>query len=232
MTTDRPACESLEHLTDATAAGLARTAAGAAFQLFREKQFRRLAEFERLSQIEQDRIFNELVVAFVVLAMLLLEAPDLRVAGESRDYLAGLNKAIPKAHVNHLKTLGVETNHLRDWEKLMAMRYEEYARDRHEVRAAAMQLESAEKNLDLDDLSKIQLLVPIQAVAIGCHHHICRGDTEGRDDLFKLTLRSLSMFYVELRVRLEGGKITPLTRARVALKRVLHRIGKRNRRPR
>jgi hypothetical protein len=232
MTTDRPARKSLEQMADATAAGLAQTAAGAAFQLFREKQFRRLAGFEQLSQVEQDRIFNELVVAFIVLIMLLLEAPDLRVAGESRDYLAGLIKSVPKAHLNHLRTLGVETNHLRDWEKLMAMRYEEYVRDRHEVRAAAMQLESAEKNLDLDDLSKIQLLVPIQAVAIGCHHHICRGDTEGRDDLFKLTLRSISKFYIELRVRFEGGRITPLTRARVALKRVLHRIGRRNRRPR
>jgi len=230
MTTDRPAGESLEQMAEATAAGLAQAAAGAAFQLFREKQFRRLAGFEQLSQVEQDRIFNELVVAFVVLIMLLLEAPDLRVAGESRDYLAGLNKLVPKAYVNHLRTLGIKANHLRDWEKLMAMRYEEYARDRHEVRAAAMQLQSAEKSLDLDDLSKIQLLVPVQAVAIGCHHHICRGDTAGRDDLFKLTLGSLSKFYVELRVRLEGGKITPLTRARVALKRVLNRIGRRNRR--
>ena len=230
MTKDCPACESLEQTADATAAGLAQTAVGAAFQLFREKQFRRLAGFEQLSQVEQDRIFNELVVAFVVLIMLLLEAPDLRVAGESRDYLANLIKSVPKAHLNQLRTLGVETNHLRDWERLMAMRYEEYARDRHDVRAAAMQIESAEKSLDLDDLSKIQLLVPVQAVAIGCHHHICRGDTDGRDDLFKLTLRSLSMFYVELRVRLEGGRITPLTRARVAFKRMLHRIGRRNRR--
>jgi len=227
----RHAGKSLEQMAQATAAGLAQTAAGAAFHLFREKQFRRLAGFEQLSQVEQDRIFNELVVAFVVLIMLLLEAPDLRVAGEFRDYLAGLIKSVPKAHVNHLRTLGVETNHLRDWEKLMNMRYEEYARDRHDVRAAAMQIESAEKSLDLDDLSKIQMLVPVQAVAIGCHHHICRGDTEGRDDLFKLTLRSLSMFYVELRVRLEDGKITTLTRARGALKRVLNRIGRRNRRP-
>jgi hypothetical protein len=129
--------------------------------------------------------------------------------------------------VDHLGTLGVEANYLRDWEKLIAMRYEEYARDRHDVRAAAMQIESSKKSLDLDDLAKIQMLVPVQAVAIGCHHHICRGDTEGRDDLFKLTLRSLSMFYVELRVRLEGGRITPLTRARVALKRMLRGMGRR-----
>ena len=229
MTTDLPAFESLEQMADATAAGLAQSAAGAAFQLFGEKQFRRLAGFEQLTQVEQDRIFNELVVAFLVLIMLLLEAPDLRAADELREYLASLNKAIPKAYVNHLRSLGVEANHLRDWEKLIDMRYEEYARDRHDVRAAAMQLESAEKSLDLDDLSKIQMLVPVQAVAIGCHHHICRGKTEGQDDLFKLTLRSLSIFYVELRVRFEGGKITPLTRARVALKRVFRRFGGKNR---
>ena len=226
MTKHSPAFESLDQMADATAKGLAQAAAGSAYELFCDEQFRRLAGFERLSQVEHDRIFNELVVAFLVQIMLLLEAPDLRVARELQDYLNGLNKRIPKAYVNHLKTLGVERNHLRDWEKLITMRYEEYARDKHGVRAAAMQIESSEKGLDLDGLSKIQLLVPLQAVAIGCHHHICRGDTGGRDDLFKLTLKSLSKFYVELRIRLEGGKITPLTRARVALKGVLHRLGR------
>jgi len=226
MTRHSPKFESLDQMADATAAGLAQAAAAAAYELFCDEQFRRLAGFERLSQVEHDRIFNELVVAFLVLIMLLIEAPDLRVAPESQDYLNGLNKRIPKAYVDHLKTLGVETNHLRDWEKLITMRYEEYARDKQGVRAAAMQIESSEKGLDLDGLSKIQLLVPLQAVAIGCHHHVCRNDTDGQDDLFKLTLKSLSKFHVELRIRLEGGKITPLTRARVALKRMLHRFGR------
>ncbi|RPH55607.1 MAG: hypothetical protein EHM89_16845 [Acidobacteria bacterium] len=185
-----------------------------------------MADLERLSQVEQDRIFNELVVAFLVLIMLLLEAPDLRVPRELRNYLADLNKRISEAYVDHLKTLGVETHHLRDWEKLIAMRFDEYARDRHEVRGAAMQMESAKKGLDLDGLSRIQLLVPLQAVSIGCHHHICRGNTAGRDDLFKQILKSLSRFYVELRIRLEGGKITALTRARVALKRILQRLSR------
>ncbi|MBW2169845.1 MAG: hypothetical protein JRG69_11415 [Deltaproteobacteria bacterium] len=221
---NKPKFESLDQMADSTAAALVQAAAGSAFHLFRDKQFRRLGNFEQLSQTEQDRIFNELVIASLVLIMLVLEAPDLRVAREFRDYLADLNKKIPKAYVDQLRTLGIKTRHLRDWEKLIAMRYEEYARDRHDVRAAAMQIESSQKVLDLDDLSKIQMLVPVQAVAIGCHHHICRGDTEGRDDLFKLTLRSLSGFYVEVRVRLEGGRITPLTRARVALKRILRRI--------
>jgi hypothetical protein len=223
MATNGSQFESLDQMADATAAALDQAAASYAFQLFSDKEFRRLLSFDMLSQVEQDRVFNELVVAYVVLVILVLEAPDLRVPDEFRGYLVDLNEKIPKAHLDYLRTLGVETEHLRDWQKLIAMRYDEYAKDRHEVRAAAMKIESSEKVLDLDDLSKIQMLVPVQAVAIGCHHHVCRGDTRGNDDLFKLTLRSLSRFYVEIRVRLEGGKVSPLTRARVALKRIVRR---------
>jgi hypothetical protein len=226
MKTRLPTFESPDQMAEVTAAGLSQAATASAYELFCDKEFRRMAGFERLSQVKQDRIFNELVVAFLVLIMLLLDAPDLRVPRELRNYLADLNKRISQAHVDHLKTLGVETHHIRDWERLISMRYEEYARDKHEVRGAAMQIESANQSLDLDGLSRIQLLVPVQAVSIGCHHHICRGNTAGRDDLFKQILKSLSRFYVELRIRLEGGKITPFTRARVALRRILHRLSR------
>jgi hypothetical protein len=50
---------------------------------------------------------------------------------------------------------------------------------------------------------------------------------EGKNDLFKLTLDSLSKFYVEIRVRVEGGTITPLTRMRAVLKEMLYRIKRR-----
>ena len=221
---ERPQFESLDQMADTTASALVKAAAGSAFALFQDRRFRRLADLDRLSQTEQDRIFNELMVSFIVLIMLTLEAPDLRIPGEFRDYCALLNKKIPKAHVDQLRDLGVETEHLQTWEKLIDLRYEEYARDRHDVRAAAMQIESSEKRLDMDGLSKIQILVPVQAVAIGCHHHICRGHTENRDELFKATLNALFKFYVEIRVRFEGGEITPLKRARVALKGILRRM--------
>jgi hypothetical protein len=222
--------ESLDQMADATAAALVQAAARSAFQLFRDRQFHLLAGFEQLSKVEQDRIFNELVVACIVLIVLVLEAPDLRVADELHSYLSGLNKKVPRAYVDQLRSLGVEAKYLRDWEKLISMRYEEYARDRHDVRAAAMQIGSSEKALDLEDLSKIQMLVPVQTVAIGCHHHICRGKTEGRDELFKLILKALSQFYVEIRVPFEGRRITPFTRARAAVNRMLRRMrtGKRD----
>jgi len=220
---DKPQFESIDQMAKTTAAALSQACAGSAFQLFQDKSFRRLADFKKLNQVEHDRIFNELIVAHLVLIMLILEAPDLRVVDEFRGYLKELNQRIPKAYVDYLRESGVEVKHLRDWEKLISMRYEEYARDRHDVRVAAMQIESAEKPIDLEDLSKIQLIVPVQAVTIGCHHHVCRGDTKGHDELFKLMLKSLSQFYVDFRVRFEGGKITPLTKARVALKQVFSR---------
>jgi hypothetical protein len=217
--------DELDETAGLTAASLSQAAAASAYELFCDKEFRRMAGLEQMSQVEQDRIFNELVVAFLALIMLLLEAPDLRIPRELRNYFADLHKRIPAAYLENLKSLGVEAAHLRDWEKLISMRYEEYARDKHEVRGAAMQIASAQKTLDLDGLSKIQLLVPVQAVSIGCHRHIWRGNTAGQDETFKHILKSLANFYVELRIRLEGGEITLLTRARVALKRMLRRLG-------
>lgn len=164
---------------------MSQAAASHAYEQFGDKEFRRLAGLELLRQVEQDRIFNELVVAFLALIMLVLEAPDLRIPQELRSYFAELKQRIPEGYAANLRTLGVGGDHLRDWEKLISMRYEEYARDKHEARAAAIQFESAEKRLDLDGLSRIQLLVPVQAVSIGCHHHIYRANTDGHDDLFK-----------------------------------------------
>jgi hypothetical protein len=221
---DKTRFESLDQMAEATAVALSQAAASAGYQLFKDKQFRKLADFGRLSQTEQDRIFNELVVANLVLFMLVFEAPDLRVVNEYRDYLAGLKKRIPQAYVQNLRGLGIEAKYLQDWEKLIDMRYEEYARDKHDVRAAAMEVESKERSLNMDALSKIQILVPVQTVAIGCHRHICRGETKGKDDLFTLILQSLTRFYFEFRMKIEGIKITPFDRAHLAVKRSLDRI--------
>jgi len=234
MIPDPEEFDSFEEMADTTALRLDQAASGHAFRLYRSRKFRRLANFEAQSQVEQDRIFNELVVAFVVMTMLLLEAPDLRVPEEFKEYLALLHKRIPKAHIDCLRDLGVQDEYLSDWEKLIDLRYQEYAKDRHEVRAAAMELQSAdnENELELRDLQKIQMLVPVQSTAIGCHHHVCKDDTDGHDDLFKMTLGSLSEFYVKIRVGLEGGKIGPLTRARAVVKHTIRRLREKKRKDR
>jgi len=213
--------ESPEQLAGAAAAALSEASAHLAFKLFQNKEYRRSARFDALDTVEQDRIFNELVVAHLVLIMLILEAPDLRIAPEFRDHLARLKELVPKAYVDNLETLGVEDEHLRVWEELISLRYEEYAKDRLGVRSAAMHLEAQEKPLELADLSRIQLLLPVQAVAIGCHHHVCRGEKDGRDELFKLVLKALARFYTDVRIHFEGGKITFGMKARRFLRRAL-----------
>jgi hypothetical protein len=42
-----------------------------------------------------------------------------------------------------------------------------------------------------------------------------------KDDLFKLILQSLTRFYFEFRLKIEGVKITPFDRAHLAVKRSL-----------
>ena len=85
-----------EQMAGATAAALVQASAHHAFELFKDKEFRRSAGFAALTQAEQDRIFNELIVSCIVLIILVLGAPDLRVPPEFRDYLAKLKEIIPK----------------------------------------------------------------------------------------------------------------------------------------
>lgn len=209
-----------ERMAKILGAVLDQAASKAAFEFFQDKKFRELVKFNKLEQIEQDRIFNELVLAGIVLLILTFEAPDLRLPDDIKNYYALVKDEIPKAHLDQLRQLGIEKKYLADWDKLINMRYDEYSKDKFEVRKAAMHVKSKEKDLNTKDILNIQMLLPVNTVAIGCHHHICRGKTDGKDLLFKLTLKWLGRFYIEIRVPLEGGKITPLKRLWVKVKRL------------
>jgi hypothetical protein len=52
MKTNEPTLESLDQMAEITVAGLVQAAAGAAFGLFSDKQFRRLARIEQLNRTE------------------------------------------------------------------------------------------------------------------------------------------------------------------------------------
>lgn len=210
-----------------TAQALAQGVGPKAFELFQNKKFRQYLSFDQIPQVERDRIFNELVLAILTMIMLTLEAPDLRTEEpDLKDHLKKVQNKIPKAYVKILKEMGVEEKYLKDWKKLIWMRFEEYRNDRLKTREAAMILETQGKDLSMEELNKIHLLLPMQTVAIGCHHHICRSQTGGKDDLFKLILKWLGNHYVELRIRLEGGNITSLQRVLVKIRRLFDQIFK------
>lgn len=209
------------------AASFDKAASGWAFRIFEDKTFRTLLESDSLEVVERDRIFNELILATLTLIMLTLDAKDLRTAEEMGEYFALVRDEIPKAHRETLHGYGIEKEHLDLWDKLISMRYNEYSEDKQEARYAAMQVEATQKDdgsLDRNDMAGITLIVPIQTVAIGCHHHICRGKTEGKDDLFLCLLRHLQRFYLEIRIPLEGGRITPFMRLRMHIRHAWRRI--------
>lgn len=204
-----------------TSVALAQSAANKAFKLFQDKKFRTLANFSDLPQIEQDRIFNELVLAGLIMIMLTLEAPDLRVPEDLKTYFISVKDQVGWEYIQQLTRLGIEKTYIKDWEKLIKMRYEEYSSDKSQAREAAMEIESKDGGLSPEKMSGITLMLPVNVVAIGCHHHICRGKTNGRDELFKIILKWLGRFYLEVRVPLEGGKIDWKSKARVFIGRKL-----------
>ena len=75
MKTRLPDLESIDQTAKATAARLSQSAAAVAYELFRDREFRRMAGLERLSQTEEDRIFNELVVGFIRVDHALTRSP-------------------------------------------------------------------------------------------------------------------------------------------------------------
>lgn len=216
-----------EKMVKILAASFGQAASGWAFRIFEDKTFRTLLGFDSLEVVERDRIFNELILATLTLIMLTLDAKDLKTAEEMGEYFTLVRDEIPKAHRETLRGYGIENEHLDLWDKLIAMRYKEYSEDKHEARYAAMQVEAAHKAdgaLDRNDMQNITLIVPVQTVAIGCHHHICRGKTKGKDELFLCLLRHLQRFYLEMRIPLEGGRITPFMRLRMHVRHAWRRV--------
>lgn len=199
---------SVEELVRYTADNLVQAAWCHTFKLFRSRKFRKLLNFGALEQVEQDRIFNELTVTAVLLIMFILEAPDLRVPDDLKAYFHLLKDEIPKAHLNALKELGIEEGYLTTWRRLLDLRYEEYQKDKLGMREAAMELESREGPLTVEGLKNIQILLPVQTLAIGALSHIRRGKLDENDPLFKILLKWVGNLYLHIKITLEGGKIT------------------------
>jgi hypothetical protein len=180
---------------------------GSAFGTFSDKTFRRLSGFSNVPQMEHDRIFHEVILAPMTLSMLTLVAPDLRVAENRISLYREVQRILPMTHTALLSGYGIEPPHLVNWDTLASLRFEEYKAGQEKVREAALSVEQKSGPVTPKILGEIQMIVPVQAVAIGVHHHIVRGKTDGTE-LFQYIHEWLSRFYLDLRIPLEGGKIT------------------------
>jgi len=208
----------LQKMARILAASLDRAAIQWGFKTYWNKNFLRLAEINSIDQTEKDRIFNELILAGETLIMLTLEARDLRSEEEFKVYLLSVKDEVPNAHDDYMKEIGIERKYRKLWKKLIEMRYEEYSESKLTAREAMMEYEGKEKALETSDLEGITLTLPPFTIAVGCHKHVVRGKNKGKDPLFKLIMKRLGRFYVEIRIMIEGGKISPILKARMKLR--------------
>ncbi|EKD56375.1 MAG: hypothetical protein ACD_58C00210G0004 [uncultured bacterium] len=148
-----------------------------AFKLFRNKKFRRLTNFRNIKQIEQDRIFNELAVTGICLAMLMFEtASEVKrdsQQNEEAQFLQLLSGELKFCYGSILKEIRVEEEFVVDWRTLTEMRLKEYQ-------------ENFEESKTMFDFKKQNPWISI--CSIGGFLHITRSKGQPNDLLFKIIL--------------------------------------------
>lgn len=161
---------------DEIAKRLTEKIAGESFKLFREPQFHELVNYEKLQKEEQDRIFNEIVLTGLALAILMFGYLEEYTKNErAKQFYAELQMEMESYYSNWLKELGTPTEFTELWKKLIKMRTDEYRRDYKEH----------QKELEKDWKKNPWVFV----ATIGGYHHIRRGKGKPEDPLFKFFLK-------------------------------------------
>lgn len=161
-----------------------------AFKLFRNKKFRYLNNFQNIEQIEQDRIFNELAVTGICLAVLMFETVSKikknNQQKEEAQFFQLLANEVKFCYGSILKEIGVEEEFVLDWRKLTDLRLDEYRKD----------YQRNKKHFDPKASN------PWASVcSIGGFQHVTRGKGQPNDFLFKIIINwigHLSMKIIKL----------------------------------
>jgi hypothetical protein len=104
--------------------------AKASFEKFKEADFRQKVNFETIEQVEQDRIFNELVITGMALVYLTMEiGENLNPKEKSKQTFRGIKNNLASSYIKTLREGGVEKSLQDMWYQLLAMRCEEYRKD-------------------------------------------------------------------------------------------------------
>lgn len=168
---------------------LLKRANASAYQVFINPDFRRLTNFDKQSQVEQDRIFNELVVTAIVYVMLMINSwlDEDRVKADRIHFWMDLRDMISNVYVDYLKSLGIAGQHGDIWKKLIELRWDEYVDEQKNTRSAWAK-EFAE-HPDKDVLN--EMAVRLETMTVGALIHITRGKAKSNaDDPLRRHLRT------------------------------------------
>lgn len=164
------------------AENLAEVVSGSSFSFWKQKDFRERVSFDEITQTEQDRIFNELVVSGLVFLMFILDSfvADIE-AVEKRIVMSKVRDKIPDGYIKTLAGLGIERKYRREWKKLIDLRLHEYLDSRRYAKEEVMFAEEFKGKEEYKDA-----WARIETIAIGCFSHIRRGKGKTHDPLWKM----------------------------------------------
>ncbi len=150
-----------------------------ALKIFRDDKFRKLMKFEKINEDEQNRIFNELTVTNLVFLMLFLDQRQ-REAGvaDVQEYFHSLRQTVPEYFRGFMRRIKIPEEFAKIWDKLVVLRYEEYEKDRLEVRQEFLVHEN------LNDLATEPQVIIFQTIAFGLYRHLVRGKLKKDDPLY------------------------------------------------
>jgi len=149
-----------------------------AFKVFKDSEFRKIVNFDKISQVEQDRIFNELEVAAISIALFCLEERESVVQLKDFHFWKGVCEKMPAGFEDKLLKLGIDPKNARLFKDLIEIRHVEYVK-------------ISEGNRDWidNDLRELkseyakEVMARVQAIAVGTADHIRRGKLKVGDAL-------------------------------------------------
>ncbi len=172
------------------------------FNTFTDAKFRKLAEFERLSIEEHDRIFNEIQVTWICFVLFYIDAVRSLVPLAAWHFWQDVAKYIPKHFENILIGYGADERNAKLMTGLIDIRHKEYEELTTEVQKVNNEYGTEFKTLS-PELKYIAAYM--QASAIGTVDHIRRGNMKEGDPLIRflagqllLVEKSISRFVNKL----------------------------------
>lgn len=153
-----------------------------AFRIFTESKFRELALFSKLPVSEHDRIFNELEVAGVCLALFYFEVMKPFTKPGDFHFWREVEENLTKQLQRKLMGYGVDSDNVKLMRQLIDMRYSEYKQVARGVWTAN---DFGGSEFGALPPEKKHIAVDLQAIAVGTADHIRRGKIKEGDPLIK-----------------------------------------------
>lgn len=171
---------------------------GSAHSVFLDDFFRQMVNFDRQIKVEQDRIFNELVVTGLLLLFSTIKDNLSNIQLSRQVFWQRVLGLSSKSYVEWLGELGIEKEHLDTWEKLIDLRLEEYKERQSLTRGAwAEELFDRSEDEQLNDA-----MVRVETLTVSSMLHITRCKAKREDPLRKHLRTWLSVLNNKLESRI------------------------------